>query len=204
MMLLLSFLQNLIQFDHWFFKKINSQWTNSFFDFLMPYLRQSEVWVPLYLFLAVFAVVNFKKNGWWWIVLFLCTVALTDMVSTRLFKNVFERLRPCSNPEFVSYVRLMIRECAGGYSFTSNHAANHFGIATYFYFTMRHYFPKWAWIGFPWAFAICYAQIYVGVHYPLDILGGAIIGVIFGLFVAMFFNRKFGFANFDRQPTVTP
>ncbi len=203
-MLLLSFLQNLIQFDHWFFKKINSQWTNSFFDFLMPYLRQSEVWVPLYLFLAVFAVVNFKKNGWWWIVLFLCTVALTDMVSTRLFKNVFERLRPCSNPEFVSYVRLMIRECAGGYSFTSNHAANHFGIATYFYFTMRHYFPKWAWIGFPWAFAICYAQIYVGVHYPLDILGGAIIGVIFGLFVAMFFNRKFGFANFDRQPTVTP
>ena len=61
----------------------------------------------------------------------------------------------------------------------------------------------WTWIAWVWAFAICYAQIYVGIHYPLDIVGGALLGTLFGLFLAMFFNKKFGFANFDTQPTGT-
>jgi len=98
---------------------------------------------------------------------------------------------------------LIINECAGGYSFISNHAANHFGLATFIYFTLRHYFPKWVWIGYVWAVAISYSQIYVGVHYPFDVICGALVGIIFGLFTAVFFNRKFGFANFDTQPTVT-
>ena len=159
--------------------------------------------MPLYLFLFVFVAANFKKNWWWWIILFICTVALTDMTGTRVFKNVFERLRPCKDPDFVAHVRLLLKECAGGYSFISNHAANHFGIATFFYLTLRHYIPKWAWIGYPWAFIIVYSQVYVGIHYPLDVIAGALVGVLFGLFMAMFFNKKFGFVNFDRQPTVT-
>ena len=199
----LTISQSFVQFDQWLFQKINSQWTNSFFDLLFPYLRQSELWMPLYLFLFVFVVANFKKNWWWWIIFFVCTIALTDMTGTYVFKHVFDRLRPCKDPDFVSHVRLLLKECAGGNSFISNHAANHFGMATFFYLTLRHYIPKWAWIGYPWAFMIVYAQIYVGVHYPLDVIAGAVVGVLFGLFMAMFFNRKFGFANFDRQPTVT-
>ena len=73
----------------------------------------------------------------------------------------------------------------------------------FFYFTMRHYIPKWAWVAWLWAFSIAYAQVYVGIHYPLDVIGGAVLGVLFGSFMAMFFNRKFGFANFDTQPTGT-
>ena len=125
------------------------------------------------------------------------------MTGTRLFKHIFKRLRPCNDPEFASSVRLLLKECAGGYSFVSNHAANHFGLAAFFYFTMRHYIPKWAWLAWLWAFLIAYAQIYVGIHYPLDVIGGAALGVLFGSFMAMFFNRKFGFVNFDRQPTGT-
>ena len=158
--------------------------------------------MPLYLFLFVFVAFNYKKNWWWWVIFFLCTVALTDMAGTQFFKHVFERDRPCRDPNFHSYVRMLVK-CAGGYSFISNHAANHFGMATFSYFTLRHYLPKWAWIGFPWAFFICYAQVYVGVHYPFDVIVGALVGIIFGLFTALFFNRKFGFANFDRQPMVT-
>jgi undecaprenyl-diphosphatase len=201
---LLSILQSLGRFDRWLFQKINGQWTNSFFDFIFIYLRQSDLWMPLYLFLFIFVAINFKRNWWWWIILFLCTVALTDMVGTQVFKRLFERPRPCNDPLLASSVRLLLKECAGGYSFISNHAANHFGLATFFYFTMRHYLPKWTWVGWLWAFSISYAQIYVGVHYPLDIMGGALLGILFGSFLAMFFNKKFGFANFDTKPTGIP
>jgi membrane-associated phospholipid phosphatase len=201
---LLSILHSLVQIDQWLFKKINSQWTNSFFDFLLPFFREAYFWMPLYLFLFLFVAINFKRNWWWWVVLFLCTVALTDMTGTRIFKYGFQRLRPCNDPDFMSYVRLVIRDCGTGYSFISNHAANHFGMAAFFFFTMRHHFKRWVWIGFIWAAAIAYSQVYVGIHYPSDVLAGALLGVFFGLFMAMFFNKKFGFANFDNQPTFTP
>jgi undecaprenyl-diphosphatase len=200
---LMTILQTLDRFDKWLFQKVNGQWTNSLFDSVFPFLRQSNIWMPLYLFLFVFVALNFKKNSWWWILFFMCTVALTDMIGTRVFKHSFERLRPCSDPEFASSVRMIINDCAGGYSFISNHAANHFGLATFLYFTLRHYFPKWIWIAYLWAAAISYSQVYVGVHYPFDVICGALVGIIFGLFTAMFFNKKFGFVNFDTQPTVT-
>ncbi len=201
---LLTILKDLEQFDRWLFQKINGQWTNSFFDFIFPFLRQANFWMPLYLFVFVFVAINFKKNWGWWIVFFVCTVAMTDMAGTRIFKHVFERLRPCNDPGFVQYVRLLLKNCAGGYSFVSNHAANHFGLATFFYFTLRDYIRGWAWIAWLWAFAISYAQVYVGIHYPLDVTGGAILGILFGLFTSVFFNKKFGFANFGTQPTGTP
>src|SRR5262249_30509812 len=156
---------------------------------------------PLYLFLFVFVVVNFTRNSWWWVVLFLCTVAITDMAGTRLFKHVFERLRPCNDPEFAGSVRMLLKNCAAGYSFVSNHAANHFWLATFIYFTLRRYIPKWVWIAWLWAFSISYAQVYVGVHYPLDVFAGALLGFMIGFVTALFFNKRFGFANFDTQPT---
>ena len=204
MNVLLGILQSLDRLDHWLFRKVNTQWTNSLFDFIFPLFRQANFWMPLYLFVFVFVAVNFRRNWWWWIIFFLCTVALTDMTGTRVFKNVFLRLRPCNDPLVASSVRLLLKECVGGYSFVSNHAANHFGLATFFYFTLKNYLPKWTWVAWLWAFAVGYAQIYVGVHYPLDVLGGAVLGIVFGLLMAMFFNRKFGFANFDTQPTVAP
>ena len=204
MNILLGILPTLDRFDHWLFQKINTEWTNSFFDFLFPFLRAQYFWMPLYLFVFVFVALNFKRNWWWWIVLFLCTVALTDMTGTRLFKNIFQRLRPCDDPTIASSMRLLLKECAGGYSFISNHAANHFGLATFFYFTLKHYLPRWTWTVWLWACAISYAQIYVGVHFPLDVIAGTVLGILFGFATAMFFNKKFGFANFDRQPTVAP
>ena len=193
---LLSFMEQLKVWDQWLFVKLNSQWTNSFFDMVLPFTRDSSFWAPLYLFLLLFVTINFKGKGWWWVLLFICTVSLTDIISSRVFKNGFERLRPCSDPQFMMHVRLLVNHCSGGYSFTSSHAANHFGIATFFYITMRHIIGKWALAGFFWAVVICYAQVYVGVHYPLDIAGGTIIGICFGLFTGMIFNKRFGFANF--------
>jgi undecaprenyl-diphosphatase len=190
-------LQKLEQWDRWLFIEINNHQSNSFFDGLMPFLRNSFTWIPLYVFLFFFAVLNFKGRAWWWVVIFLCVVSLTDIVSSRIFKETFERLRPCADPDFIANVRLLLNRCSGGASFTSSHAANHFGMAVFIFITLRAVFKNWVWLALLWAVAVGYAQVYVGVHYPFDILGGAVIGVLFGLLMGVFFNKRFGFANFE-------
>jgi membrane-associated phospholipid phosphatase len=190
-MLLLNIISTLTDVDRWLLKKINGEWTNGFFDHIFLLFRLSWFWFPLYLFLFLVAVFNFKKNWWWWIILFVCTVALTDMTGTRLFKHLIPRYRPCSDPDFFSNVRMLLENCAGGNSFISNHAANHFGMATFVFFTLRHYFNKYFYFIWLWPILVCYAQLYVGVHYPSDIIAGAIIGMLLGFLTASIFNKRF-------------
>ena len=198
-----SLWDKLEKMDQWLFVKINSDYTNSFFDNLMPYLRTANIWIPLYLFLAVFVLLNFRSKGGWWILFFVVTVALTDMIGNNVFKHNIMRLRPCNDPDFFMHVRLLVDHCSSGFSFVSNHAANHFGLGVFFFLTMRPVIKKWAFIGLIWAAAIAYSQVYVGVHYPLDILGGALLGLIFGGLTGSLFNKRFGFAIFDNQPTIS-
>ena len=202
MFFLTTLWQRLEQLDQWLFIKINGSWTNPVFDAIMPFFRNQVYWVPLYLFLLAFVIINFKAKGLWWCVLFLATVALTDMTGTYIIKHNFFRMRPCGDPDFFMHVRLLLKQCSGGSSFISNHAANHFGMAGFFFFTFRMKLKKWAWIAFLWAALICYAQIYVGVHYPLDVLAGAMLGLVFGTFTGYIFNKRFGFAIFGNQPIV--
>jgi undecaprenyl-diphosphatase len=164
----------------------------------MPFMRESLHWVPLYLFLIVFITMNFK-NGWWWVLLFICTVSLTDMTGTYIFKHNVERLRPCMDPEFYTHVRLVLNRCGGGYSFISNHAANHFGITVFTYLTLKHHFhSKWLKLIFLWPALISYAQVYIGIHYPLDVIAGAVVGTGIGFFTSRFFNKRYGITIFGK------
>jgi len=192
-----SLWQKIDQWDKWLFIQINSGFTHPFLDALFPFLRASSLWAPLYLFVVVFCIYNWGRQGLFWALIFVCTAAITDLVGHRVFKEGFERLRPCSDPDFFMHVRLLVKHCSGGYSFTSNHAANHFGLATFFYLTMNKSIRRWAYLGFLWAFLIVWAQIYVGVHYPLDVLGGTILGVLAGLLTAWIFNTKVGSFTLD-------
>ncbi len=195
-----GFLQKLDQLDRWLFLKVNNGLSNPFFDSLMPFMRNPAHWAPLYLFLAVFVILNFKGKGPWWALFFIATVALTDMGGNYLFKQNFHRPRPCMEPDLAFQVRLLIENCTGASSFISNHAANHFGMATFFFVTFRHVLPKWAWIGFLWAGLIAFAQVYVGIHYPFDVLAGAVFGSLVGLLTGNLFNKRYRFAIFDNQP----
>lgn len=193
--------QKLHEFDQWLFIQINGNLANPVFDALLPFMRTAKHWAPLYLFLIVFALLNFRAKGIWWVVFLLATVAMTDMTGTYALKKVIGRVRPCNDLDFITNVRLLVDHCSNGYSFISNHAANHFGLATFIFITLRPLIGKWAAIGFIWATLIAYAQVYVGVHYPLDILAGSLLGLIFGTFTGRLFNKRYGFVTFDHQPT---
>lgn len=191
----LSIWQQIDALDKRLFMQLNSGWTNGFFDTILPYFRDPSFWAPLYMLMISFMLLNFGKKGFLWSITLLCTLAITDMVGHRVFKEGFERLRPCSDPEFLRYVRLLVKQCSGGFSFTSNHAANHFGIATFVSITMYPTFKKWIYLFYAWAFFVGYAQIYVGVHYPLDVLGGGLLGIMAGLLTATIFTSKAGTIN---------
>jgi undecaprenyl-diphosphatase len=89
-------------------------------------------------------------------------------------------------------MRLLLEHCSGGFSFTSSHATNHFGFAMFVFLTTKDVFGKWGRWLFVWAATISYGQVYVGVHYPVDILFGALLGICIGTLTAGYYNRKIG------------
>jgi len=184
-------MNKLLQLDKQFFQLINGRWHNSFFDVVMPFLRNSNSWIPLYLFLLLFAIFNFKKNTWWWILFAAGTVIVANFISADIIKETIFRLRPCNDPQLAGTVRVLVTYKPQSSSFVSSHATNHFAMAAFFYFTLNRFIGKWALLFFIWASAICYAQVYVGVHFPVDIICGALIGFVFGYLTARSFNKNY-------------
>jgi undecaprenyl-diphosphatase len=182
-------LTQLIAKDHALFSNINGKWTNPFFDGLMPWVRHSNNWIPLYVVLLSFLIYKWGKNSWKWLVLVGVNVTLTDQISSHLFKPYFHRLRPCADPDLMQQTRLLLDHCSGGFSFTSSHAANHFGIAVFLVVTLQPLLKNYRYLFLIWAAIIAYAQVYVGVHFPLDIFVGAIIGIIVGYFNGKLFHK---------------
>ncbi|MFI5124790.1 MAG: phosphatase PAP2 family protein [Chitinophagales bacterium] len=196
MILLLSgnhpaFFQQLINFDHWLFQKINQEWINPVFDVVFSFMRQAELWIPFYLFLLVLAIVNFGRKGLWWSATLIMTVIISDLCSSTILKNTIFRLRPCRNPDIADQVRILVNYCPQSSSFTSSHAFNHFAMAFFIFITLNET-GSWRWLLFLWALMISYAQVYVGVHYPLDVLGGTLVGSSIGYLMSQFFRKQFG------------
>ncbi|MEO8719479.1 MAG: phosphatase PAP2 family protein [Ginsengibacter sp.] len=188
-----SFLPDGIKlFDYSLFAKMNGQWHNSFFDVFFTFIREPAVWIPLYFFLVVFITLNYKVNGWIWVLFFLANAILSDYVSSTLIKETFMRLRPCQDPSLAGSIRFIVAYCPKSSSFTSSHAVNHFAAAMFIFTTFKNCLSaKWALL-FLWAAAISYAQVYVGVHFPFDIFCGAVLGLFLGYIPAKIFNKKVG------------
>jgi undecaprenyl-diphosphatase len=184
--------KKLIEFDKYLFGIVNQKASNPFFDLIMPFIRQPLFWLPLYFFIVLFAIYNFPKKAGIWIGTMLITVGITDSISSRIFKPLFGRLRPCNNPELADSIRLLVDHCGQNGSFTSSHATNHFGIAVFIFITLEKVWGKFNYLFLLWAAAICYAQVYVGVHFPFDVLGGAILGSCIGFAMGKYFNDKMG------------
>lgn len=131
---------------------------------------------------------------WWWAIIAGCTATLSNFISSDIIKENIWRVRPCNDPLLADNIRLLLSYKPQSSSFTSSHAVNHFALAAYFYYTLKDHIGRWSLIFFVWAFAIIYAQVYVGVHFPLDVLCGGLIGFILGYLPARNFNRNYGLA----------
>ena len=180
-------MESIIDIDQRLFHFIHQDLANNFFDFIMPWIREKTTWIPLYLILLFILIKKFRRQVWLPLVCILLSVVLADQISSHLIKPWIQRIRPCNEPEIVNWIRNVVH-CGSGYSFTSSHATNHFAIAVVVLFILRKW-SKWVVpVALIWATSIAFAQVYVGVHYPLDVIGGAILGSLIGLFFFYLFR----------------
>lgn len=166
-----------LDYTMWYY--LNATWHNSMLDTVMPYLRNQWVWAPLYLFLLVFMLMNFGWRGLAWCLFFLITFGISDQLSAHLLKPLFDRIRPCNNPGLAGIVHIIV-PCGSGKSFPSAHAANHFSLGVFSAITLRCYVKGIWWMAMGWAAAVAYAQVYVGVHFPMDVIFGGLLGAVAG------------------------
>lgn len=149
-----------------------------FMDSVMMTVANKFTWIPLYALLLFFAWRKTKNKMWLVILSVAILIVLSDQISVHLFKETFQRYRPCHNLLLKDKIHLLNGECGGLYGFVSSHAANTFALTTFLIFFFRR--MDFALCMYLWASFVCYSRVYAGVHYPFDILGGMMLGIFFG------------------------
>ena len=168
-------MQTLKQLDTHLFLYLNS----IHFDWLDPIMgliTRRDTWFPAYLILVIWLIARNRKDAVFQIIAIILAVVLADQMCSSILKPWVARLRPCHEPALQGLVHI-VNECGGQFGFCSSHAANGFALATtiYLFFGRSIYTISL----FVWAIIISYSRIYVGVHYPLDLLFGALFGSTF-------------------------
>ncbi len=157
-------------------------------DKVMIAITQMWVWVPLYLLLIYWVVKQYGKRCWWFFLAVGLVVFCSDQLSAHICKPFFQRLRPCYNANFQGLIYLPKGLAGGKYGFVSSHAANTFAVAAFLSAALR---KNRNWMGvvlYLWAFISSYSRIYLGFHYPGDILCGALLGILIGIILWKVFH----------------
>jgi len=152
-----------------------------FWDDIMWWVSAIKSWIPMYLILIAIIIYKQRKKSIITLVFIAILVVLSDQISVHFFKEVFQRLRPCHTPELSDIIHIVKNKCGGKYSFVSSHAANTFAVASFLSFFFKNkYFSAFI---ISWAAFVSYSRIYLGVHFPFDVLCGAILGSIIGVLI---------------------
>lgn len=155
---------------------VHTELGSTFLDVLCPILRNKYTWIPLYIGISVYFWRTHPKDFWRIILCASVCTAFSDILCAQVLKPFFQRIRPCHVAEFSVWIR-SFSHCSSTFSFPSCHAMNHGALAA---FLFPHFSKKYSWLCILWVLSIGFSQIYVGVHYPLDVFAGALIGGIIG------------------------
>lgn len=183
-------IETLLSWDTQLFLFLNGL-HSPFWDPIMVFASGKLTWLPLY---ALLIYLIARRHGWktlWWLLAIAMVIVAADQISAGIFKNAFQRLRPCHTPDLQGLLHL-VGKCGGKFGFVSSHAANTFGVAAFLSLLFRN---RWATYGLLfWAAFVSYSRIYLGVHFPGDVICGAILGAGIGISIWLpanyFINRK--------------
>ncbi|HWS60553.1 MAG TPA: phosphatase PAP2 family protein [Flavobacterium sp.] len=169
-------LDKILSLDQKLFIYLNGLGSETY-DGLWLIITKQTSWIPLFILLLYLILKKLGTKQTLFLMLFVMILVLLTDQTANLFKNAVQRLRPCNNPEFTSFIRIV--QSRTSFSFFSGHAANSMGVATFLYLIFKkeiHYF----WLLFLWPLIFAYSRIYLGLHYPLDIFSGYLCGALLG------------------------
>ncbi len=187
-------LDTLIYWDESLFFFIHKNWQADWLDSLMPLWRNKYFWIPVYIFITVFLTINYKKRGLLILFFAVLTIALSDTLSSKIFKPLVNRVRPCNVVEWESYIHQIV-PCGGGKSFPSSHSTNHFALSTFLILLLGGRSKLIIGLLAFWAISIGFGQIYVGLHYPSDVFCGAILGIGIGSLIGSICKKRIYFVE---------
>ncbi|MCU7613934.1 phosphatase PAP2 family protein [Chryseobacterium sp. GMJ5] len=190
-----SILEYLNKIDTELFLAINGK-HNAFFDLIMYWASDKLFWIPFYALLLILLIRIYKRFTIFILVAITVTITLCDQTASGILKNLVKRYRPSHEPDLAPLIHLSKAGAGGDYGFVSSHSANAFGLLTFLFFLLPAKYNGLKIVLLFWALLVSYSRIYNGVHYPFDIIGGALVGIIYGsliwiIFKAIFKNKTF-------------
>ncbi|MCX6181096.1 MAG: phosphatase PAP2 family protein [Bacteroidetes bacterium] len=185
-------METIIQWDKELFRFINQDLYSDAMDFLMRCASGGLFWLPLYISIVIYLVYLFRVKSLWVLLAVALLVASTDQISSQVLKKSVQRYRPCRPEAQLGFdVRLQPGAGCSEYGFVSSHASNVFGLATFFGLLFYQRSKWWLGVGLIWASVIGFSRIYLGQHYPTDVIGGAVLGILLGLIWYKFLGLVF-------------